>query len=131
MAEHARREASCRRDHLDDRRRVRLQVLADRRQRQVTERASPLPEIETGRRGGFPGTRPRIEVGKGLQPVDARNTVAGLAALLRIEKVVGQDAGVSGRETEAFEPLQHLGSFHHASLRAGAVYERTVRALRI
>jgi uncharacterized cupin superfamily protein len=94
-------------------RRILELACADRRERQISERAPALPTLETGLGDHALGFCGRIEARQGLEPVDTRQTVPALAAPFGVEKVVGKGAGVLFRETERTEPLLDLHGGEH------------------
>jgi len=81
---------------------------ADRRKRQIPERAAALPALVAGLGDYALGLRGGIEACQRLEPLDTCETVAALAAPLGIQKVVGKRARVLFRETERTDPLLDL-----------------------
>ena len=83
--------------------------VADRGEREVAERAGAVPALVCLVGVERLGPCVRIDVRKGLEPVDPREPVARLAARLGVEKVVGERGGVGIGEAEGAQPVQRLG----------------------
>jgi hypothetical protein len=90
------------------RRRVRELRVADRRQRQVAERAAPLPALEARLVVNALGPSVRIDSLERLQPRDPCQPVAFLAAALCVEEVLGERARVPIGEPERAQPLERV-----------------------
>src|SRR5207249_4149598 len=103
VAEHPGREAAL----CDDDARVRGRIgelrVADRRERQVAERAAAVPSLVTRLRDDAFRGRRRIDVRQRRQPVDAAEAVAALPATLGVEEVVGKRLRIALREAESGE----------------------------
>ena len=74
---------------------------ADRGQRQVAQRAAPLPALVAALCDDALGRRARVDVRQSLEPIHARETVAALAATFRVLEVIGKRLGVGGGEAES------------------------------
>jgi hypothetical protein len=101
VAEHARRKAIVRDDQPGRLGWVLELPGADRGQRQVTERAAPLPAFVTALCDDTFGLRTRVDVRQSLEPIHAGETVPTLAATLRILEVIRQGPCVVGGEAES------------------------------
>src|SRR5207248_2833953 len=77
-------------------------------EREVAERARPIPALVPGLGRHAHRTRPRVELVPALEPDDAGDTVAGLAARLRVEEVRGERLHVVGAESEPLEARPRL-----------------------
>jgi hypothetical protein len=83
-------------DHARPLRRIGKLCLDDRRQCQVAERAVPVPALVAALSDLDLGPGGRIEIRQGRQPVDARESVTGATAALRVEEMVGERLRVRG-----------------------------------
>jgi hypothetical protein len=94
----------------DPRRRRRLRELSfdDSRERQVAERAVPVPALEPGLGADPSRLGARIEVGQRRQPVDTRDPVARPAAALGVLEMVREKARIRLGEPELPELLERI-----------------------
>jgi len=79
-----------RHDHARALRRVGELGFDDLRERQVAERAAPVPALVAALRDLDLGLGAGIEIGQRRQPVDTRQSMSGPTAPLGVEKVVGE-----------------------------------------
>src|SRR5207248_1574677 len=80
----------------------------DRGERQVAERAAPLPALVTSLGDHALGLRARVETLQRLEPLDACEAVPTLAAPLGIEEVVGERPRVLVGEADRTEPSERI-----------------------
>ena len=87
----------------------RLQLRArDSVQHEVADGAPRLPPLEAVPGGDPFGPGGRVEILQGREPVEARDAVAGLAAAIGVEEVVGEGRRVPLGEAQLSEPLLRL-----------------------
>src|SRR5206468_156393 len=114
VAEHPGREGPPRDDQPRVLRTVHERGLDDGRQGQIAERAVAVPALVLVLVHLPPRARLRIDVREGLEPVDAREPVTGLAVGLGEEEVVGERPRRAVVEPQRVQPLK------------GIHYDRTV-----
>jgi hypothetical protein len=100
MPEHPGREAVVGDDDTCMRRRLVELCVADRRQRQVAERAATVPALEAGLVEHALRARVGVDAVERLEPRDPGETVALLAAALGVEEVVGERLRIVLAEAE-------------------------------
>ena len=106
VAEHARGKAVRRHDYPGVLGRLREQRVADRREREVAERAAAVPALEAGAGEDELGPRRWIEALERREPVDAREAVPELPPPLGVEEVVGERPRVGVGEPERGQPTE-------------------------
>src|SRR5206468_12692105 len=108
------RETARRRDDAGRSGRIVLERGADRREREVAERAVAVPVLESGERSHLLRLRARVELER-LEPLDPRIAVTRFAAPLCVVEVVEERLRVALVEAERPQALERLVRPHDAA----------------
>src|SRR5207253_10148693 len=106
VAEHPGREAVVCHDEPRSFGRIVQLSVADRGERQVAQRAAPLPALVTSLGDDALGLGAGVETLQRLEPLDPCEAVPTVAAPLGIEEVVGERSRILVGEAERAEPSE-------------------------